>query len=211
MSNNKANIERQKIDRYIISSNQITAYLQNQLGFPICADFTRWTGVTANHSYIRMRVGIANKDIAAAQTAPHGFVERVLRENAAGITFKSNVIDTLKPYMYPEDLRPIVNNPEKLQEMTKYGVHQEHLEEIARLSQLAYVPNSKMWRLYLRPERIIRDMLSDVDTGEVDGTLKITGVFGSDSDTIRWEVEIVKGGMSNTELGVISMDRLFSV
>jgi hypothetical protein len=85
------------------------------------------------------------------------------------------------------------------------------LEEIIKFSQLAYVQDQKMWRLYLRPERIIRDMLSDVDTGEIDGSFAITGVFGTESETIRWEVEITKGGMSNTELGVVSLDKLFAI
>jgi hypothetical protein len=208
---NKANIERQKIDRYVISSNQVTSYLQNQLGFPIGADFTRWTGVTANHSYVRMRVGIANKDIVAAQTQPHGFVDRVLQNNASGTNFKSNVTAVLKPFMYPEDLREILSDPANVQAMYQYGVYGQRLEEIIKFSQLAYVQDQKMWRLYLRPERIIRDMLSDVDTGEIDGSFAITGVFGTESETIRWEVEITKGGMSNTELGVVSLDKLFAI
>lgn len=208
--NNKAKIERQKVDRYVISSNQVTSYLQNQLGFPIGADYTRWTGVTANHSYVRMRVGIANKDIVAQQATPTNFVGRVLQENVAGVTFKDVVRDVLKPFMYPENFGPILSDPVKLNEMGIYGLGGNRLDEVIRFSQLAYVQEQKMWRVYLRPEKIIEDMLSDATTGKIDGSFAITGVFGTESDSIRWEVEITKGGTSNTELGVISLDKLFS-
>jgi hypothetical protein len=208
--NNKAKIERQKVDRYVISSNQVTSYLQNQLGFPIGADYTRWTGVTANHSYVRMRVGIANKDIVAQQATPTNFVGRVLQENVAGVTFKDVVRDVLKPFMYPENFGPILSDPVKLNEMGIYGLCGNRLDEVIRFSQLAYVQEQKMWRVYLRPEKIIEDMLSDATTGKIDGSFAITGVFGTESDSIRWEVEITKGGTSNTELGVISLDKLFS-
>jgi hypothetical protein len=208
--NNKAKIERQKVDRYVISSNQVTSYLQNQLGFPIGADYTRWTGVTANHSYVRMRVGIANKDIVAQQATPTNFVGRVLQENVAGVTFKDVVRDVLKPFMYPENFGPILSDPIKLNEMGIYGLGGNRLDEVIRFSQLAYVQEQKMWRVYLRPEKIIEDMLSDATTGKIDGSFAITGVFGTESDSIRWEVEITKGGTSNTELGVISLDKLFS-
>ena len=208
---NKANIERQKVDRYIISSNQVTSYLQRQLGFPIIADYTRWTGVTANHSYVRMRVGMANKDIVAAQAQPTSYVERVLQENVADTEFKSNVKNVLTPFMYPESLAAILQDADKVNDMYKYGIHYDHLEEIAKYTRLAYVQDQKMWRVYLRPEKIITDMLSEEDTGKVNGTLAITGVFGTDSNTIRWEVEITRDNMSsNTELGIVNLDKLFA-
>lgn len=208
---NKANIERQKVDRYVISSSQVVSYLQRQLGFPIIADFTRWTGVTANHSYVRMRVGIANKDIVAANVQPTSYVERVLQENAAGTNFKSNVIDVLKPFMYPESLNNILQDAAKVNNMYTYGLYNDRLEEISKYTKLALVQDQKMWRVYLRPEKIIEDMLSEEDTGKVDGTFEITGVFGAETDSIRWEVEIIKSGeMRNTELGVVSLDKLFA-
>lgn len=207
---NKANIERLQIDRYAISTSMVTSWVQKQLGFPIGADFTRWTGATGNHSYVRMRVGIANKDIVAAQSTPHGFVDRVLQSNAAGTNFKSNVTSVLKKFMYPEDFGPIITNPEILAEMAKYGLYDDRLREVMKFSQLAYVQEQKMWRLFLRPEKIIEDMLSDEGTGNVIGNFKITGVFGTTSDTISWEVEINREMMANTELGVVSIDRLFS-
>ena len=211
MNNNKANIERQKLDRYVITSNQVVSYLQNQLGFPIGADFTRWTGVTSNHSYVRMRVGIANKDIVAQQSEPKNYAERVLQQNAAGTMFKDKVINTLRPFMYPKDMTRILNDQEKVNNMLQYGVYGERINEIIKFSQLAYVQDQQMWRVYLRPEKIIEDMLSDASTGVIDGNFAIVGVFGVESDTIRWEVEITGNGISNTELGDISIDRLFAI
>lgn len=208
---NKANIERLKIDRFMISSNQVTSYLQNQLGFPIGADYTRWTGVTGNHSYVRMRVGIANKDIVASQSAPTNYTERILHEYGSGSHFKDTAMNVLIPFMYPKNFNMIVTDSAKLNEMAKYGLYGDRLNEVMKFSQLAYVQDQQMWRVYLRADRIIRDMLSDTVTGEVPGKLAITGVFGTESDTIRWEVEVSNETMANTELGTVSIDRLFAI
>jgi hypothetical protein len=207
---NKANIERQPVDRYIISGNQIVSYLQDQLGFPVCADFTRWTGVTANHSCVRMRVAIANKDIVAAQPAATTYADRVLQENAAGFNFKSDVTDVLDKFMYPVDFSRILSDQSKVQQMYVYGMYGDRLQEVIKFSKLAFVQEQKMWRVYLRPEAIIKDMLADPTTGEIDGSFAITGVFGTSTDTVRWEIEINKGGMANTEMGVVSIDKLFA-
>ena len=213
IATNKAGIERQEVDRYVISSSQVVSYLQNQLGFPIGADFLRWTGVTANHSYVRMRVGIANKDIVAQRPDATTYVERVLQDNSNGMDFKSNVNDILKKFMYPDPIKfsTLLQDPMAVQDMYQYGLYGDRLAEVIKHSKPAYVKDQKMWRLFLRPEKILEDMLSDPATNKVDGTFAITGVFGTDSDSIRWEIEITKGGIANTELGVISLDKLFSL
>lgn len=216
---NKAGIKRQAVDRYIISSAMVQRYLQNQLGFQVASEFTRWTGVTANHSYVRMRVVINPKDIIAAQPQATGFAERVLQENAAGMMFQDNVMAILRRFMYKENMNPNTFTQEELEKMYNYGIVGNNFVEILTKSKLIYEPALKLFHVYLRPEAIIRDMLTDPKSGCVmiedeDGTvcnakLDITGVFGTDSETIRWEVEVSKSNMVNTEIGIIDFDKIF--
>lgn len=207
---NKAGIERVPVDRYSISGAMIKTFLENQLGFRIGCDFTRWTGVTAIHSYVKMRVVMNAKDLCADTTLSQDFAIRTLQENAVGIPFKDNVKKILEKYMYPANMETMQLSPEDVNEMYKYGLVAERLLEIAKLGKLTYVPQAKMFRVYLRPERIIADMLADMETNKIDGNMAITGVFGTESDTIRWEVEISKGGMANTETGILSIDKIFN-
>jgi hypothetical protein len=109
---------------------------------------------------------------------------------------------------------------EDLEKMYTYGIVGDKLADLISKNKLAYSPNMKVFRLYLRPEAIIRDMLSDPKSGNIvmeddegnqfPANFNITGVFGVESDTIRWEVELSRGNMANTEIGVIDFDKLFT-
>ena len=70
---NKAGVSPIPVQTFNISSNDIVNYLQSQvLGFSIGCDFTRWTGVTPDHSYVRMRAVFVPKDIIeTTQTADY--------------------------------------------------------------------------------------------------------------------------------------------
>lgn len=206
---NKAGIQPIPADRYNISTGEVVKYLQDQLGFNIAYDFTRWTGVTVDQSYVRMRVVFNPSDIIATATSKD-YVDRILEENAAGIKFKSNVIDTLKPFMYPKTVQDVKNHPEDIQRMYSIGIFNERLDEIIRNSQLNYCREANLFRVYLRPERIITDMLSDPSTGEVDGELSILAVNGTTSDTIRWLVEVNHHRTTFSGDTKISIDAIFN-
>ena len=62
---NKANIKPIPTDRYLITSSEVVKYLQDQLGFGTICDFTRWTGVSPDKSYVRMRAVFAPEDVLA--------------------------------------------------------------------------------------------------------------------------------------------------
>lgn len=207
---NKANITPVPIEHYLISSNDVLAYLENELGFKIGADFARWTGVTAWHSYVRMRVVIAPKDIIAPVNN-NNYVDKILAENAAGLQFKDHVIGTLEPFMYPKDIASILdrNRNEELQRLYQYGLYGDRLKEVVQNAKLNYAKEAGYFRIYLRPERIIADMLKDPSTGKIDGNMSIVAVHGTSSETIRWEVEVYKG----STIGVnrdITVDAIFN-
>lgn len=209
---NKGNIEPQKMERYLISTAKITEYLQQQLGFPIAVDYTRWTGVSNNFSYVRMRVGIRNTDILASTQPSPDYVTRLLNQNSQALPIRENVQKILKKYMYDweRDIKAI-QDPAQLQRAYTYGLTEDRLKEVMMFSNLTLVKEQGMWRVYLKPGEIIRDMLADPDTGKVDGKPLITGVFGRESETIRFEVEVYHDFVSdaNGDIGAVSMDRLF--
>lgn len=189
--NNKAGIERVPTDTYIISSNDVVEYLQNQLGFTVIADFTRWTGISANHSYVRMRTVFSSKDVIVENKGAD-YVDRILKDNSAGIRFDENVIKILKPFMYPSNITSIYSHPEDLNRMYQYGLFGERLEEVVKFAKLTFSKENNVFMIYLRPERIIADMLSDPSTNEIDGNMSIVSVHGTNTETLRWEVEVTK-------------------
>ena len=208
MATNKANIKPVPEERYIITSSDAVKYLQDQLGFTIASDFTRWTGVSEDRSYVRMRVVFNPVDIIARNTSTD-YVDRILSENAAGIRFKDSVIDTIRPFMYPSTVGDLANHPDDLNRLFQIGLYNERLSEIIKYSKLNYCRESNVFLLYLRPERIIVDMLADPSTNKIDGDLSIIAVHGTTSETIRWDVSVTKNKNSFGTTD-ISIDALFN-
>ena len=208
MATNKANIKPVPEERYIITSSDVVKYLQDQLGFTIASDFTRWTGVSEDRSYVRMRVVFNPVDIIARNTSTD-YVDRILSENAAGIRFKDSVIDTIRPFMYPSTVGDLANHPDDLNRLFQIGLYNERLSEIIKYSKLNYCRESNVFLLYLRPERIIVDMLADPSTNKIDGDLSIIAVHGTTSETTRWDVSVTKNKNSFGTTD-ISIDALFN-
>lgn len=203
----KSGIESLSIESYKIGTADITNYLRNQLGFDIGVDYRRWTGITPNHSYVRMRVVMLPKDILV-QTNTTDFIGRTLSENHADLHFKDIVCNILKPYMYPPNIGDIRNHPAVMQHLYEYGVFGERFEEIVEFSKLNFSKEAGFVRVYLRPERIIADMLSDPTTNEVPGDMAILRVIGDTPETFQWEVQVTNG--SGLSTNGISIDKIFS-
>lgn len=205
---NKANIQPIPCDRYVITASQVVKYLQDQLGFNIGYDFTRWVGVATESSYVRMRVVFNPKDIIA-DTGSGDYVDRILASNGAGMQFKDTVIAALKPFMFPDNTAYAQKSQDEVDRMYLIGIFGDRWEEILRFSKLTYNPKANLFRLYLRPERIIYDMLADPANDEVDGNMSIIAVSGTTSDTIRWEVAVERKNTAFTAGTDLSMDQIF--
>ena len=205
---NKANIQPIPCDRYVITASQVVKYLQDQLGFSVGYDFTRWVGVSSDQSYVRMRVVFNPKDIVADSNSTD-YVDRVLASNGAGLQFKDTVIAALEPYTFPENVAYSQKTQDETDRMYLIGIFGDRWEEILRFSKLTYNPQANLFRLYLRPERIIYDMLSDPSTDQVAGNMSIIGVSGTTSDTIRWEVAVERKNTSFETGTNLSMDQIF--
>lgn len=211
---NKANLERVDVDKYEITQSAITKHLQNCLGFPVEVDYTRWTGATPFHSYVRMRVGIRNSDLVVPNSTVGDYVDRVLRENAIDVEFKPDAYEVLKKFMYQDGWWKTIQDPNDKnarqirEQMYLYGLYGDRLAEIYANTKLAFVQPANMWRVYLRTENIIQDMLSDPTTGNVDGQVKIRGVYGTQS--FVWDVDVVRG-MTLVHNNNMSLEQLFAV
>lgn len=205
---NKAMIQPVPSDVYLVSSNDVLNYLENQLGFKVGADFTRWTGVTPNHSYVRMRVVLLPKDILASQDTTN-YVDRVLSETASDLKFKDTVVNAIKPFMYPKTIANLRNHPEELKRMYEYGLYGERLDQLIQHAQIKFAKEAGFFTVCLRPERIIADMLADPSTNKIDGNMTITAVHGTSSDTLRWEVVVSKNNINLGNDG-LSIDRIFN-
>lgn len=205
---NKAGIQPIPTLRYSITTSDVVKYLQNQLTFGVAADFTRWTGISPDLSYVRMRVVLAPSDIVA-DTGSKDYVDRILAANAAGIMFKSTAIDTLKPFMYPANVGEVKKNIDDLNRLYQLGVFDDRLDEIINYSKLNYCKEANVFRIFLRPERIIADMLADPSTGKIDGEMSIIAVQGTSSETIRWEVAVTKNHNTFAN-NMMSVDSIFS-
>ena len=206
---NKAGIQPIPTDRYIITGSEVTKYLQEQLACNVGYDFTRWTGVSPDCSYVRMRIIYNPKDIVAETSTSRDYADRKLAEFSAGLMFKDTILEALKPFMYPENVADIRNRPDDLQRLYTIGVFDDRLNEIIQHSKLNYCQEANVFRLYLRPERIIADMLADPATDKIDGNMSITGVSGTTSDTIRWEVSVEKKNSEFVAGSDLSMDQIF--
>jgi hypothetical protein len=111
--------------------------------------------------------------------------------------------------MYPKIDESLAQDQEAIQRMYKIGLFGERLMEVARYSELDYCEQKGVWRLYLAPEKIIVDMLSDPKTGKPNGDLSIITVLGTSSESIRWEVSVSRktNVLANTDLSVEAVYR----
>ena len=206
---NKAGVTPRPVETYDITSSDVTNYLENKiLGFKIGCDFTRWTGVSPESSYVRMRAVITPKDIVST-VKDKDYVSKILAENNAGLCFKEDVINSLKQFMYPASIINLKNQPNELQRMYQCGLYGDRLDELISNASLTYAEPVDLFKVYLRPERIIADMLADPNTGEIDGDFAIIGVHGTTSETIRWEA-IVSHNNALASSNNLNIDAIFN-
>jgi len=214
---NKGNVKPSG-ETYDFSTGDIVHYLENEvLGFRIKPDFMRWDGYNGN-SYVRMRVVIQAKDLIVDRNdASVDYATRFLMENKKGYSLDKGSLASLEPFMYPKDFTYDQITSESLTHLNLLGVSGERLEELIKYSKLTLVGDPKSGNqyfiVYLRPERIIFDMLRDVKTNKLEGHYQIRYVakIGQEPNTdLIWFV--TNNLRANNEFGIdLSMDKLFAL
>ena len=213
---NKGNISPIGNKFFSISAGDIMHYLENDvLGFRIDADFTRWTGITPAHSYVRMRTIIQAKDLIVADDInSDDYATRFLQANQVGYKLDKDVIKQLTPFMYPENFSYEQLTPEAARHLNSLGVIGPKLDEIIKYSRLSLATDPatgrQYFRVYLRPERIISDMLANPQTGKPDGDVYIRRVTGETSAEFRWLVEQICT-TNNVIASDLSIDQIFAM
>lgn len=213
--NNKAGWQPLPNKFYEISVTDIQKYLQDEiLGFKVGTSWARWTGMTAFNSYLRMRVVISPKDIEVT-AGRNDYVDQFLQQYSAERNLNKNVMDALEPFMYPKNMRQIYmpQNVEKKNHLTELGVVGDRLTELVKWSQINYVRDQATgkdyYRLYLAPEKIVFDGLTNAETGKIDGTLYIRRIYGTKTEQFRLLVERVL--TDNTVTDDLSVDQIYNL
>lgn len=213
--NNKAGWQPLPNKFYEISVTDIQKYLQDEvLGFKVATSWARWTGITAYNGYLRMRVVISPKDIEV-MGGRTDYVGKFLQEYSAERNLNKNVMDALKPFMYPPNMRQIYmsQNYDKLKHLNELGVVGEKLDELVKWSQINYVRDQSTgkdyYRIYLAPEKIVFDGLTNAETGKIDGTLYIRRIYGTKTEQFRLLVERVL--TDNTVTDDLSVDQIYAL
>lgn len=214
--NNKGNLNPIGNLFYYVTAGDIIHYLENDiLGFRVAADFTRWTGISAAHSYVRMRVIMQAKDIIVENdTTTDDYARKILQQNSVGFKLDENVTEALKPYQYPEKFNYTQMSPDAIRHLNELGVIGSKIEEICKNSKLTFVADpstgKQYFRIYLRPERIIHDMLANPKTNKVDGEVYIRRVTGENSAEFKWLVEQVVNNV-NAVSSDLNIDQIFAM
>lgn len=187
----KAGIERDPIDVFTISTTAVQKYLMESIlgvNKGVACDFRRFTGISADYNYVSMRV-IFEPSVLVKKEDPKYAGEKILAEYSSDSYIRSDVIESLKPFMYP-DIN--MNDTANLQRLYTIGLGGDHIAEIQRYGKLTYIADANVYGVLLRPEKIIDDMISDPSSAEK-RSWYIENVQGTTSDTITWKCIIDRG------------------
>lgn len=207
---NRANIERIKKDIYPITCADIRKFLEDDvLGFKLHdLDVRRWNSPNGRASYTVIRISMFDKDVAKQKTSGNYF-DKAIAEDGMFQEINEDVENSLKPFMFPENIDLVKQSTEALAKLWERGIENENLDRIIRFSKINRADKYKKYICFLRPEKIIEYMLQDPVTGKIDGAFGIpyTNVFGSTVQDMIWYPVISHEGHSSEP---VSLDVLFN-
>lgn len=212
----KGNLTEIPVKHYIITATDIARYLGDQLGVRFDCDFTLldnrgpWEKpLNFQKCYVLMRAIFATEDICVP-TDTTNYADRFLSENSANMQFRKEFIETLRPFMFPENMAQVRLMPAEQARLAEMGLKGRDLEDLMRRPGLFYDTINKKWGVYLRPERIIADMAKDPATNTVRGVLSHVYLDGNPQqpESIKWGINIYNGSTSVTSYGV-TVDDVF--
>lgn len=210
------NLKELPIKHVPVSASDVVEYLQNEVfGFSFDCDFKVWDNrmdyekpINTQKCYVVMRCAFRPQDIIM-QAQPGNYVDRALKNMAASTQFKDSFKKSIEPFMFPEKIRS-ENRPEVLQQLAEQGIYGERLELLRRAPRMFYDQVNNYWGVFLRPERIIAEMVKDPDEDKVDGFMSFGWLNADESNpaAITWGVNIYKG-FAGRNAGV-TIDAIFN-
>jgi hypothetical protein len=177
-----------------VSAADVVNHLTNEvLHLPIKTSLRTIHG-PGNSAYVITVLSIAAEDLAVT-ASPTNFAEKVLDAYGANTKFKKDIVDKIKPFMFPtpEAMDNIMRNRAEYERLTKLGFWGANLTDIKQFSKFRHSPQTGWYVIYLDTEKIIRQMCEDPLDGELNGDFTINAVYGERDEAIRWDISISTG------------------
>jgi len=201
---------------YRFSASDVVRHLQDQLGFQIKADFRVWDNRaewekpgTVGKCYVIMRAIFRPEDVTIPQNAAT-YAERQIMAMGAGVQMQKDVMDTLKPFMFPQNMPNIQWQPDELARFATMGIHGNRLQELINRPGIFYDRENNHYGVYLRPERILNDIFIDTATGQPAGLVDIINVRDSEqAEAIQWDMLLWTNKASGTSGYGVTIDDVF--
>lgn len=132
-----------------IKDDEIIEYLQNKLGSQVYCDFVTWEGLLdRSREFVIMRVVIPGEYM----------VEDTF--DLENMCIKTDKYDLIKRYMFDTSMLDFLHNPENYTTLAMHGIHGIRRDDLIRHSKLMYNECNNIFMVYLKPDKIIFDILS---------------------------------------------------
>lgn len=198
-----------------ISASDVVNHLQNEvLHLPINPSLRTIHGPSTG-AYVVTVLTIRAEDLAVSAT-PTNFTEKILDAYGSNIKYKKDIIDKIKPFMFPEpdQIANAMRNPSIEQALTNLGFWGANLVDINRFSRFRYSPQTGYYVIYLDTEKILKDMCEDPLEQKIPGVFTVQRIYGNKDAEIRWDVQldITDGKISSyaTNPFEVSIDKIIA-
>lgn len=202
------------IEEYRITSDDIRSFISAKcahitdkfkLRKPIKAEIstTLWDRSRKDYSrsnkkYVLLMIALNEDSLEYGQTEESaGLIKDILIENSQVRFVKCIWKLIVEKYQYDRKELNDIRKSDKLLDKLEdtLGITEDQLKELIKLSQPhIHTINGDHWVIFaVRPENVIRDMLSDVDTDQVDGKMVITNITPITKDRVEFTVHIYRG------------------
>lgn len=196
----KGEVDSIPIRLFSFSEHDLTRHLMNKvLHCKLQAAYDRYDGIPGM-PYVIMKVVIPASAAIERLEIGNGQIANMIRQDGGNVRFKSSMIKDLRPFRFPKFVSDgsILKMPKERDLMIRRGVVGPALEDLIRFSRLCYSTDgaNDYVCIFLRPERIIVDMLKDKYSDKQFGEVTIESIKGgqrySDNQTatepIVWNV-----------------------
>lgn len=210
----KGNVKPKQWSWFTISGEEVINYLGNNvLGVKTCiGNFVKWQGASPELSYVTMRCVFDLNEISVSAEKKLTTAERMLSEITSIGSLSEKFIKKLEPFRYPitqADWNMVLQDPAKMQKLNDLGLYGDRLQSVKEHSDFTLLKQNgaRVAMVFLRPEAIIKDMISNPETNEVDGNFSIVNILGSTSSEFRWEAVVMggaNGGIRNEDSAIIN-------
>ena len=186
---------------YHITSDQIKVFLTQKAKMyspevkvevvPRYTEKKRRSEMEQHHAYASLRVAFSEHILEKKDTL--GWYGKIGENDDNLKIIPSMFTNIIKLYKYnPEYVNAWVKNYKTLDRLEEsFGMTEAYINDLRKYCQPQRVPtqNGESWIIFAAsPEAIIQDMLTDVDSSKVNGTIKIQDVYQISKDIVEWIV-----------------------